>query len=629
MEINTAVEKTVKNMPTKIQNNPVVESKETIDVSDIEFSNLLDICSDINVPTSLFKWGETVNMVSQNLTASPKSLISKDFEPIADCLYAFLPLYLQYYFSINHNKSAGTQVYRKLKVYTTAVTESLVDYKVKNNVINTLLKELSTVAKQEEHLDNLHDLVTILKRTNFYKKLQDMDKKIFLLFYKIYTAEDFDEKNFERLSKTFNYIPDTLVRKLVRTIENENADVSQKFKLTKTASDKATKKIFGKVDPSSEDIRKLASKSPEKYKEWRKALYEYRKTSKEVLVAAWKDKEFKKTEDVSKVRSLLKELNIQDPVDKNFVGKLALSETPSMFFVFYTSTGLPLVNTPGTNIKMNKLYDTKKDNTYYCSSIPNGSITNHAYRHYTVNYTKKSSGKLFESAKSVADNIDSIRQKIVKDIKTSKGTTYICAVIARLTDLTCARMGNSKSESKSDRFGLHNLQGRHITKNKKDNVVIAYSGKTGKDQKHIVEDKEMKKILLGLKAGIGKNDYIFASPNKPTQPISPNNINKYLKSIGFEGTHHRFRKYHASKMFGEFLASVKIKQGDKKDTLQKYKDAVDNVAKLLGNTAAVAASAYIDPALQVKYFKRANIEPPTALKKALAKSYLADPDSED
>ena len=111
----------------------VLEARDTIEVSDIDFSNLLEEVSDINVPQSLFKWGETVNMVSKvhveiPIFSATKSLVSEEFEPIANALYAFLPLYLQYYFNIPYNKTAGMQIYRKLKVWSSMACVLMVFY---------------------------------------------------------------------------------------------------------------------------------------------------------------------------------------------------------------------------------------------------------------------------------------------------------------------------------------------------------------------------------------------------------------------------------------------------------------------------------------------------------------------
>lgn len=595
------------------------ESRETIEISDIKFSETLEKNSDINVPKELSD--------TTIVTSALKSFLSEDFKTLSNLFYVLLPKYLNFYFQIKYNTSSDSKFYKTivLKKRMLDVLTYLEKLKIKQGKVKTILKDLSKFPVEPENLDNLHDFCIFLKRINFQKKLSGNDLKVFRWFYKVFTSEDINEKALKKILVTVNYITDPSLKKLLRSINIEGADPIKKLTETQNQVKKVTKKYFKTDNPSVKEIEKLRNKDYDAYKNWRKALVNVKRAGKELLQSAWADKKIDKVE-VSKARAILKELNLQDPIDKGFVGMVGLAPTASMFFTYYTSKGKQLVNTPGTSIKMNKLYDSAKDNTYYCSSIPAGSTTNKPYRHYTIDFTRQSSGKLYSSSKQMVEKIDDIRQKVTKDMVSAKGATRFAAIIVKLADLTCARIGNEKSEKVRERFGLHNLKVGHLTI-KSGKCTIKYTGKTGKGQKHVVTDQKTVKVLADLIADRKKNEYLFTKNGK--KPITPNTVNNYLKAIGFPGTHHTFRKYHASRMFSEFLDQVKIKKGDKKKTISDYKKALEKIADLLGNTIGVAASSYVDPVLQIKYFKEANVEPPNTLKKAIKKSYAADPDTEE
>lgn len=566
----------------------------------------------------------TVNTV---MTASSVQVFSDEFLPVCNFLYQFLPFYLKNQFGINYSEGKGTKFWKKtvIKSLCDNMKVFLTEHKKSSANINLVLKGLPLAVEDIANLDYLTDFVNELKK-KYAKTLKGQDKKLFNYFYKVYGYEALDDKAIHNVLTYARYIQDNNIKLLIRSIDHKYASIEKNFAATADANKKATLALFGTENPSIEQLQKVAAKSPTKYKEWRKGLNETTRQAKILLEEAWVSKKWTVVP-VDDVRALLKKLSIKDTIDNGFKGKIGLGSTPGMLFTYHNMNGIQIEGTPGTNVIMNAKYDADKDDCYVCTALPAGSFTNKRYRFYTVESVKKRSSKGFTASKNINNVIEDCRIQFDKDIKESKGKTKLYALVCKLADLSCGRIGNFGSEKRGV-YGLHNLKIQHISF-KGDKLIIEYVGKGKITQKHIITDSllftEIKKLCTGRK----KTDYVFSKDG--SKSIHSNTINKYLKEIGFSSSFHKFRKYHASRMFSDFIAKNSKKNMQPKTALEEFKKAIESIAEKLGNTSAVVVKSYVDPELMTSYFKKYKVDPPKTIKAALEKSYLGlnDQDEDD
>ena len=541
-----------------------------------------------------------------------QSQAQKGFEPsfldIITLLYLFLPSFLKATFKTSYDKTKGVFLKKPfIKEICVKMEESLKAQKKSNSQIRKILTLLSK-SKLGTNLDSLTDLVSLLKVT-YYKTLEEKEKKVFYAFYKIYTEEDLKENALIVIKKFVNWLPDKRFRLLLRSIKHKSLDKPIQIK-------DLNKKVFGTETPSIKMLKKL-SKSPKKYKAWRKTLTESNRSAKLILEDYWKDRELEIVS-VKTAHSILKKLKLPDPIDEEYVGKVGLGDTPATLFKYYTQNGLELVNNPGVQVEMNPKYkegSRVRGEGFYCTALPAGSFTNNKVRLYTINYRIETNGNHFVSVVKVGEVIEDVRDQISKDINSKKEDKRLSALISRLADQVYSRVGNPISE-KEGIFGLHNLYGKHV-KIINDKLYLKYVGKDKQNQSKLITNPETVKILKNLKKKAGNKGYLFAKKNGKS--VSPTIINSYLKEIGFPGTIHLFRHYHATRIFAEEVRKFKIEKKGKKlgnrTVLLKFNNIVDNkVAKALGNKRAACLKHYIDPNLVVEYFKYFNVEQPKSVK---------------
>jgi len=610
-----------------------VNTKRTdYEPTDLRFMEYLAEFGDFNITKHL-------GLVTGSVTAptTPSQVLarvpfSESFQPMAEFLYTLLPVWLNYFYEVEFDTRLGKRMFKtpQLKALCAAAEAEVKTVKCSNTIVRNHFKLISKAATTEENIEYFEDILILLK-TKYYKTLSDLDKRVFLHFIKLVSSEDLPEDRLQKILQAVNSLDNKEVRKLAKSIDNDTNDVKAKLKETTSAAKKVTKKHFKTDTPSVDQITKFRKKHPDLYKEWRKVLNDQRAYAKAALENEWLDTFGDTSRPVADARKILKSLRIEDPIDKGFKGMVGLGRTPASMFIYFTKDGKLLNNTPGTRVQMNPAWKPGKDDCYYCKSIPTGSITDKFQMSYTIENRRKSNGYGFSIAQEVSNVIEDVRIQSRKDLKAKDKDKRIAATIVVIGDLCCCRIGNRKSEREEKTFGIHNLKLKHLTfKGKK--AILEYPGKgynkmrddKKRLQHHEITDEQIVGMLKILKGKKKKEQYIFSQDGD--KPLRPDFINGYLqKELGFPGGYHKFRKYHASRIFFEEANKVrKKKKMTPKEYKEAYKGMLQKVSDVLGNTPAVCQKSYISPEHILKFHQDVNLPIPKSLQKVLQESYLAD-----
>ena len=172
----------------------------------------------------------------------------------------------------------------------------------------------------------------------------------------------------------------------------------------------------------------------------------------------------------------------------------------------------------------------------------------------------------------------------------------VLAAVVRLLERTLARVGNEQYAKTNKSFGLTTLRNRHV-RVKGGQIVFDFRGKHGIHRHIDLEDKKLARIVKKCQELPGQALFGYLDDDGTARSIASEDVNAYLREItGEEITAKDFRTWAGTKLAVVALRHIggsKGKGAAKKNVLR----AVEGVAKLLGNTAAICRKCYIHPAV--------------------------------
>jgi len=171
-----------------------------------------------------------------------------------------------------------------------------------------------------------------------------------------------------------------------------------------------------------------------------------------------------------------------------------------------------------------------------------------------------------------------------------------CAVAVRLLDLGYFRIGNDVYADENNSFGLTTLERRHLRRQGPD-VVFDFEGKSGIEHRIEIDDPATVEALEVMRKRRGTSDRLLAfKDGRSWRDIDSGTVNDYIRdATGMEATAKDFRTWHATVLAAAALAQTEEAGESKTSRKRAVVGAMKEVAEFLGNTPALARSAYVDP----------------------------------
>ena len=172
----------------------------------------------------------------------------------------------------------------------------------------------------------------------------------------------------------------------------------------------------------------------------------------------------------------------------------------------------------------------------------------------------------------------------------------VLAAIVQLLEKTLIRVGNSEYAKANHSFGLTTILDEHVSIHGR-HMRFTFRGKSGVDHDIDVADARLARIVKNCQDLPGQE--LFGYINEVGRPVdvNSNDVNEYLREIsGQEFTAKDFRTWCATVLAAKALQEISNFDSQaqaKKNIVQ----AVESVAKRLGNTRSVCRKCYIHPAL--------------------------------
>ncbi|MGV0734879.1 DNA topoisomerase IB [Mycobacterium syngnathidarum] len=239
---------------------------------------------------------------------------------------------------------------------------------------------------------------------------------------------------------------------------------------------------------------------------------------------------------------------------------------------------------------------------WICSS-PNGHIqavgTDVAGRRqylYHPRWQQERGEEKFDRVLELSAGLADWRHDIAKDLR-RRGLTRdrVLALGLRLLDLGYFRAGGDHYAEENNSFGVATLLREHITL-RPDAVEFDYPAKSGVRRTLVVDDPAVLRAVRSLQRSRSNGERLLAFRNSSEwAEVHAEDLNvRFKEMVGDDYTVKDLRTWHGTVLAAEAFVEADPPVDDK--VIKRVESAVmREVAEALGNTPAVARSAYVDP----------------------------------
>ena len=218
------------------------------------------------------------------------------------------------------------------------------------------------------------------------------------------------------------------------------------------------------------------------------------------------------------------------------------------------------------------------------------------YRYHTRWRETRDEAK-YERLVPFAEALPSIRAQVAQDLGRSElPREKVVATVVRLLETTLIRVGNQEYARTNKSFGLTTMRDRHVEVDGSE-IRFCFRGKSGQEHEVDVRDRRLAGIVRRCRELPGQDLFQYVNGDGTRHTVGSVDVNDYLRDVtGEDYTAKDFRTW-----AGTVLGALELRESEEAETESRRKlqvvQAVDRVAKHLGNTRAVCRKCYIHPAV--------------------------------
>jgi len=224
----------------------------------------------------------------------------------------------------------------------------------------------------------------------------------------------------------------------------------------------------------------------------------------------------------------------------------------------------------------------------------------------------------FDDMLSFARLLPVLRERVAEDLEQSPlSSQQVLAVTVRLLDRGFFRIGSEGYAAENGTYGLATMHKKHVQV-VEGAVLFDFPAKHGLRRVQHVVDPVSAEVVARLKKRRGGSPELLAyKEGRAWLDVRSEHINAYLKDrTGLDVSAKDFRTWNATVLAAIALSVTGAARDSKTARKRLEVRAVKEVAQYLGNTPAVARSAYIDPRVFDRF--RSGLTIGTALEDGLA-----------
>ena len=207
---------------------------------------------------------------------------------------------------------------------------------------------------------------------------------------------------------------------------------------------------------------------------------------------------------------------------------------------------------------------------------------------YHPDWVEQRAAEKHERVVGLGRRLPRVRERVSADLADDDlGLRATCALAVRLIDLGCFRIGNDVYAEEYGSFGLTTLERQHVRRSG-DVLVFEFTGKSGIEH-HVEIDDPVVVEALDRRRRRRRAD-------RRLLDVTGTDVNDYLREVsGLDVTAKDFRTWHGTVLAAVALAGAPGPEASKTARKRAIAAAMREVAEFLGNTPALARSAYVDP----------------------------------
>ena len=208
----------------------------------------------------------------------------------------------------------------------------------------------------------------------------------------------------------------------------------------------------------------------------------------------------------------------------------------------------------------------------------------------------------FDSMIDFARALPAMRKHVAKDLaREGMGRERVLACAVRLLELGFFRIGGEEYAAGNDSYGLATMRKEHVTLDG-DQLTFDYPAKSGQHRVQSIVDPAVAAVVRTLKRRRHGTELLAYKRGRKWVDVKSDDINAYVKQVtGSAFTAKDFRTWNATVLAAVALAVSGPSAETKTGRERAIRRAVQEVARYLGNTPAVARSSYIDPRVFDRY----------------------------
>jgi DNA topoisomerase-1 len=175
----------------------------------------------------------------------------------------------------------------------------------------------------------------------------------------------------------------------------------------------------------------------------------------------------------------------------------------------------------------------------------------------------------------------------------------VLAAVVRVMERTLIRVGNEEYAKQNKSFGLTTLRDRHARIGS-GGARFEFKGKSGKLHATGFNDRRLARVVKACQDLPGQRLFQYLDEDGQRRAVESADVNAYIRdAMGEDFSAKDFRTWAGTVAAARALTSPEC--ADVSAAKRNLTTCVKAVAGLLGNTAAVARSAYIHPAVMQAY----------------------------
>jgi len=221
----------------------------------------------------------------------------------------------------------------------------------------------------------------------------------------------------------------------------------------------------------------------------------------------------------------------------------------------------------------------------------------------------------------LARDLPKIREALYTQIASGHELTRerVAAAVVRLISKGFFRVGSERYARENHTFGISTLNKRHVHV-KGGAIVFEFRGKSGREQRHVVVDRVLAKIVREMLDSPGARLFRYNDGGK-WHDLSERDVNEYLRRVTpVRYTAKDFRTWGGTVRVATVLSDL----GAPASTREAKKNivlAIRLVSAELGNTPAICRASYVHPIVLARYLDHGETILPRTTKKTAGGHY--------